>query len=128
MKVIKTFQAGGEAVACLVDQLVGQYMAHICGLGYLHGRNKVRKTLTSIYKHNFKKSMHDHMNNMQMFALQEESATLMASYPRGNRPRRPFPYFTVVMTGFEYTAAIGMLYEGQTQRGLELIQALHRVG
>ena len=115
------WQLGG---ACLVDQLVGQYMAHVCGLGYLHGRGNVRKTLTSIYKHNFKKSMHDHMNNMHMFALQEESATLMATYPRGNRPKRPFPYFATTMTGFEYTAAIGMLYEGQTKRGLELVQAI----
>jgi hypothetical protein len=115
------WQLGG---ACLVDQLVGQTMAHVCGLGYLNDRSKVRRTLKSIYKYNFKKRMHDHMNNMHMFALQEESATLMATYPRGNRPKRPFPYFTVVMTGFEYTAAIGMLYEGQTQRGLKLIQAI----
>ncbi len=115
------WQLGG---ACLVDQLVGQYMAHICGLGYLHNRSKVRKTLKSIYTFNFKKSMHDHMNCMRTYALQEESATLMASYPYGKRPEKPFPYFTEVMTGFEYTAAIGMLYEGQTKNGMELITAI----
>jgi len=117
----KDWQLGG---ACLVDQLVGQYMAHICGLGYLHNRAKVRKTLKSIYAFNFKKSMQDHMNCMRTYALQDEAATLMASYPYGKRPEKPFPYFTEVMTGFEYTAAIGMLYEGQTKNGLELIQAI----
>ncbi len=41
----------------------------------------------------------------------------MADYPDG-RPANPFPYFTEVMTGFEYTAAIGMLYEGDVENGL----------
>jgi non-lysosomal glucosylceramidase len=45
----------------------------------------------------------------------------MASYPK-NRPQFPFPYFSEVMTGFEYTAAIGMLYEGQIKNGLTCIQ------
>lgn len=120
-KRTKDWQLGG---ACLVDQLVGQYMAHVCGLGYLHNRRKVRKTLKSIYAFNFKPSMQDHMNCMRTYALQDEAATLMASYPYGKRPERPFPYFTEVMTGFEYTAAIGMLYEGQTQNGMQLIQAI----
>ena len=48
----------------------------------------------------------------------------MASYPRGGRPKRPFPYFNEVMTGFEYTAAIGMLYEGQMENGLRCIEAV----
>ncbi len=117
----KDWQLGG---ACLVDQLVGQYMAHVCGLGYLHSKRKVGKTLRSIYKYNFKQNLRGHMNCMRSYALQEESATLMASYPYGRRPEKPFPYFTEVMTGFEYTAAVGMLYEGQIARGLELIKAV----
>jgi hypothetical protein len=48
----------------------------------------------------------------------------MAAYPRGNRPRRPFPYFNEVMTGFEYTAAVHMLYEGQLDAGLRCIGAI----
>ena len=44
----------------------------------------------------------------------------MASYPKG-RPERPFPYFAEVMTGFEYAAAVGMLYEGLTEDGLRCI-------
>ena len=44
---------------------------------------------------------------------------LMASYPKGRRPKRPFPYYNEVMTGFEYTAAVGMLYENRMENGLE---------
>ena len=45
----------------------------------------------------------------------------MAGYPEGKRPQTPFPYFAEVMTGFEYTAAIHMLYEGMTEEGLKVI-------
>jgi hypothetical protein len=55
--------------------------------------------------------------------LADEGALVMASYPRGRRPQRPFPYFNEVMTGFEYTAAVHMLYEGQPD-GLRAIEAI----
>jgi uncharacterized protein (DUF608 family) len=106
---------------CLVDQLVGQYMAHVCGLGYLLEPANVRQTLRSIMKYNLREGMYGHFNCMRSFALGEESALLMASYPR-ERPKNPFSYFSEVMTGFEYTAAVGMLYEGQMDDGLKCIK------
>ena len=109
--------------ACLVDQLVGQYLAHTAGLGHLLNPQHVRTTLRSIMKHNFRQ-LYGHFNNMRTFALNEERALLMATYPRGERPKMPFPYFTEVMTGFEYSAAVGMLYEGLTADGLKVIGAI----
>ena len=106
---------------CLVDQLVGQYMAHVCGLGYLLEPDNVRKTLQSIIKYNLRQGLYGHFNCMRSFALGDESALLMASYPK-DRPQNPFPYFSEVMTGFEYAAAVGMLYEGQVENGLKCIQ------
>jgi non-lysosomal glucosylceramidase len=105
---------------CLIDQLVGQYMAHVCGLGYLHDPTRVRITLQSIRKYNRRVGFWDHFNCMRSFVLGDESALLMAAYPY-ERPRSPFSYFSEVMTGFEYTAAVGMLYEGLTDEGLESI-------
>lgn len=105
---------------CLVDQLAGQYMAHICGLGYLLDPAHVRTTLGSILRFNRQSDFYGHFNCARSYVLGGERALLMASYPHG-RPARPFPYFTEVMTGFEYTAAVGMLYEGQTEAGLECI-------
>ena len=106
---------------CLVDQLVGQVLAHVLGLGYLVKPANVRRTLRSIMKYNLRQGLNGHFNCLRTFALGDESALLMASYPKG-RPENPFPYFTEVMTGFEYTAAIGMLYEGQVKDGLRCIQ------
>ena len=105
---------------CLVDQLVGQYLAHVCGLGYLVKKENVAKTLESIMKYNYRSDLSDHFNSFRSYALGNEAALLMAAYPK-SRPVNPFPYFTEVMTGFEYTAAIGMLYEGQTENGLKCI-------
>ncbi len=107
---------------CLVDQLVGQYMADVCGLGKLLKRSHIRKTLRSIRKYNYRRSFHDHFNNMRSYVLGDEAALLMATYPHGGRPKQPFPYFNEVMTGFEYTAAVHMLYEGMEKQGLEHIQ------
>jgi len=112
--------------ACLVDQLVGQYMAHVCNLGYLLDKRNVCKTLRSIMRYNFHTKLFDHFNHLRSFALQDESALLMATYPKGRRPRLPFPYCNEVMTGFEYTAAVHMIYEGQVKEGLRCIEAIRR--
>lgn len=109
---------------CLVDQLVGQCTAHVLGIGVLSDREKQRKALQSIYGYNFKRGFHDHFNHFRSFVLGDESGTLMATYPRGPEPSNPFPYANEVMTGFEYTAAIHMLYEDMTEQGLELIAAI----
>ena len=108
---------------CLVDQLVGQYMAHICGLGYLADETHVKTTLQSIMKYNFVEGIGRSFNNMRSFALGDEDALLMASWPHG-RLEVPFPYFGECMTGFEYCAAVGMLYEGLTADGLRCIAAI----
>jgi len=112
------FQLGN---GCLIDQLVGQYMAHICGLGYLGNKEQITKSLQSIMKYNYRSSAYEHFNNMRSYFLGDEAALLMASYPY-DRPESPFSYFSEVMTGFEYTAAIGMLFEGLTEDGLKCIK------
>jgi non-lysosomal glucosylceramidase len=109
---------------CLVDQLVGQVFAHLSGLNYLLPPETITRTLSAIYQYNFKRGFHDHFNPMRSYVLGDESALLMASYPRGGKPRIPFPYADEVMTGFEYTAACGMLLEGMAEEGLACIGAI----
>ena len=117
------FQMGN---GCLSDQLVGQYMAHVTGLGYLLSRENIRSALQSLYRHNFRRDLHSHWNNMRTYALGDEGGLLMASWPRGDRPRVPFPYWGEIMTGFEYQAAVHMIYEGMIDEGLEVIDAIRR--
>ncbi len=109
---------------CLVDQLVGQYMSHTLGLGYLTKEENIKKTLESVMKYNYKENFHNHFNHMRSYVLGDESGLLMATYPRGNRPDQPFPYFNEVMTGFEHSTAAHMLYEGMTESGLKVIESI----
>ena len=108
---------------CLVDQLVGQYMAHICGLGYLGDKDHIQTTLKTIMKYNFIPDFSANFNNMRSYVMGDEAGLIMASWPKG-RLEVPFPYFPESMTGFEYAAAVGMLFEGQTEDGLKCISAI----
>jgi len=119
---IPGFQLGQ---GCLVDQLVGQYMAHLCGLGYLGDKKNIQTTMKSIMKYNFVEDFSRHFNNMRSYVMGDEAGLLMASWPKG-RLEVPFPYFSEVMTGFEYCAAVGMLYEGMEEDALTCINAIRR--
>ena len=108
---------------CLVDQLVGQMMAHVCNIGYLGSSTNMATTCRSILKYNYLATFSNHFNNMRSFVLGDEGGLLMASWPRG-RLQFPFPYFSESMTGFEYTAACNMIYENQSEEGLQCIQSI----
>ena len=108
---------------CLVDQLVGQYMAHICGLGYLGDKDHIKTTMQTIMKYNFIPDFSANFNNMRSYVMGDEAGLIMASWPKG-RLEVPFPYFPEAMTGFEYCAAVGMIYEGQVDDGLKCIAAI----
>ena len=96
-------------------------MAHVCGLGHILDPEHVRTTLRSILKYNFKRGFHDHFNHLRNYVFADETALLMATYPRGDRPQRPFPYYNEVMTGFEHTVAAHLIYEGMAEEGIELV-------
>ncbi|HMF77536.1 MAG TPA: GH116 family glycosyl-hydrolase, partial [Bryobacteraceae bacterium] len=109
---------------CLVDQLVGQYLAEICGLGPLLNPTNIRKTLDSIHKYNYKRTLYAHDSVQRTFALNDEAALVICDYATAPRPRIPFPYFAEVMTGFEYTAATHMLFEGMLSEGTECVASI----
>ncbi len=107
---------------CLVDQLVGQNMALVCGLGYLADSNHVKKALQSIYKYNYVRSFDNHFNNMRSYALGNESGLMLTAYPDpSKRPAIPLSYGFEAWTGLEYTAATGMIYEGLNEEALQTI-------
>lgn len=105
---------------CLVDQLVGQNMALICGLGYLADSTHIKKALQSIAKYNYVKSFDTHFNNMRSYALGNESGLILTAYPDvSKRPTVPLSYAFEAWTGLEYTAATGMFYEGMQANALQ---------
>ncbi len=106
---------------CLADQLIGQYLADVASLGPLLDPRKIRKTLESIYKYNYKRSLGNHDNVQRTYALNDEAGIVVCDYGKADRPRIPFPYYAEVWTGLEYPAAALMIRAGMVREGIECI-------
>ena len=117
------FQVGD---GCLVDQLVGQYMATLAGLGDLLDSSHIRKTLASIYKYNYKPDLRDHASVQRVYALNSEAALILCDFTVGTRPQVPMPYYAENFTGLEYTAATLMMANGMVKEGVECIASIRR--
>jgi len=111
---------------CLADQLVGQHIAEYAGLGALVNEEHIRKTMQSIYRYNYRRSLADHDSVERTYALNDESGLLVCDYGKGKRPRVPFPYFSDVWTGFEYLAASLMMAYGMVKEGVEIVENTRR--
>jgi non-lysosomal glucosylceramidase len=106
---------------CLSDQLMGQWHAHILGLGHLLPAERVRGAIHAVYQHNFKPSLSGHVNFQRTYALPDEAGLVLCTWPRGGRPRFPFVYSDEVWTGIEYQVAAELIYEGWVAEGLALV-------
>ena len=90
---------GGDG--CLVDQLVGQYLADVAGLGMLVSREHGKDTGIHLSTTTTTDAL-EHDNVQRTFALNDEAAMVICDYAEGKRPQIPFPYYAEVMTGFEH--------------------------
>ncbi len=111
---------------CLTDQLLGQWFCAVAGLGYVLPARRVRKTLQSIYKYNFRSNLSDHESVQRTYALNDEAGLLMCTWPKGGRPPLPFPYADEVWTGCEYQLAAHLIYEGLVEEGLTVARAVRQ--
>jgi hypothetical protein len=68
--------------------------------------------------------MSEHEAVQRTFALNDDAAVVIASYPHGKRPEIPFPYFSEVMTGFEYQFAVHLIYESMLTEGLTVAESV----
>lgn len=108
---------------CLSDQLFGQTLAHVCGLGYVLPKEHVKKAVKSVFDYNFRYDMEDHVNVQRTYALNDEAGLLLCSWPHGGRPKLPFVYSDEVWSGIEYHVATHLIYEGFIDEGLTVVKA-----
>ncbi len=111
---------------CLSDQLLGQYLAHAAGLGYVLPKENVNKAMKSIFQYNFLKDLSRFSNVQRVYALNEEAGLLLCSWPKGERPGLPFVYSDEVWTGIEYQVAASLVYSGHIDEGLTIVKALRK--
>lgn len=111
------------AEGCASDQLLGQWWAHILGLGYVLPKEHVRIALRSIFERNFRDGFEGFVQEPRVFASPNDRGLLVASYEPGKRPKVPLLYSDEVWTGIEYAVAALMLHEGLTTEGLAIVKA-----
>ncbi len=109
---------------CLSDQLLGQYLADISGLGKVIDPDKIKSALSAIHKYNFLKEVRTQLNTQRVYAHNDESGLALCSWPHGNKPDLPFVYAYEIWTGVEYQVAATMIYNNLISEGLEIVKAV----
>jgi len=120
-RILPKYQYGN---GCLSDQLLGQFLAFLSGMGYLLDTNVVRTTLKSIYQHNFRKEMRDFDNVQRVYAANGEPGMVLCTWPDGDKPVLPFVYSDEVWTGVEYQVAAACIFAGLMEEGLEITEGV----
>jgi non-lysosomal glucosylceramidase len=109
---------------CLSDQVLGQMLAHVAGLGYILPKDHVKQAVHSVFRYNFRKTLEDHHSVQRGFAFNDEPGLLLCSWPKGGRPKIPFVYSDEVWTGIEHQVAAHLIYEGLIDEGLSVVKAV----
>jgi non-lysosomal glucosylceramidase len=109
---------------CLSDQMLGQWVSMMAGLGRFLPEDRLKTTLESIYRYNFRTDFRDYSNVQRTYALNDEKGLLLCSWPKGGRPPLPFVYSDEVWTGIEYQVASHLMFEGLLEEGLSIVKAV----
>jgi uncharacterized protein (DUF608 family) len=110
---------------CLIDQLLGQWHAHLYGLGAIFDDAKAVKALRAIYRHNFKERLGDTFNPCRLFGLYDEAGTIIVAWPEGtHKPAVPAPYSQETFHGMEYAFGGALIQYGLVHEGVRVFRAV----
>ena len=109
---------------CQIDMTIAQWHANLYGLGEILDPGQTKKALKATFDNNFKTSTRDHYNPWRIYAINDEPAMNICSWPVGTtKPAIPLPYSQEDMCGFTYAAAIHMIQAGLIEEGMTIIKA-----
>ena len=110
---------------CIIDQLLADWHSTILGMNEIFDSDKKSTALQNLYKYNYKASMRDVVNPWRNFCVNDEAGTLICTYPEGKKkPAYPIPYFSEIMTGFEYALGGLMISQGFIREGETIVKAV----
>jgi uncharacterized protein (DUF608 family) len=107
---------------CHSDQLLGQWWAHMLGLGYLYPVERIRGALTAVMKYNFREKFAGFKQVPRRYIPDDEGGLLMCTWPHNDRPKVFIVYADEVWTGIEYAVAGALIYEGMLEPARRIVQ------
>lgn len=111
---------------CAIDQHLGQWHCSLYGLGNILDPRQVKSALRSIFRYNYRGSMRNEVNFWRSYALNDESAVLMCTWPRGGKPPYPLHLYSSPMPGFEWALASHLIMTGFVREGETVAKAVRK--
>lgn len=109
---------------CLSDQLFGQTLACMSGLGLLLDVDHIRSAVRAIHKYNLLDGSQRDICLQRLYVAEDEKGLVLCSWPNGDTPRFPFVYSNEVWTGIEYQVATLLIWMGMTDEALDIVTAV----
>lgn len=110
---------------CEIDQMLAQWHADLCGLGDIFDPAQVQIALKHLFANNYIPNLRNFTNPWRVFALNDEGAAIMCTYPEGSqKPVIPISYCEEAMTGFEYALAGLLISRGFRQEGVQIVRSV----
>ncbi len=107
---------------CLSDQLLGQWWAHMLGLGYIYPADRVRRAMESVARYNFQTTFAGFKQTPRRYIPDDEGGLLICTWPHHDRPDSFVLYADEVWTGIEYAAAGLMMFEGLIEPARRIVK------
>lgn len=111
---------------CLSDQLFGQTLACLTGLGTLLPEEHLRLAAASIWRYNYSDGAVPRVCLQRAFVEADEPGLRMCSWPRGGEPDFPFVYSDEVWTGVEYQVATLFVFLGMIDEAVTMVRAIRQ--
>jgi hypothetical protein len=83
-----------------------------------------RAAAHAIYRFNFRENFRGHHQQPRAFCTEDDQGLLLCTWPHGDRPAVPTQYSHEVWTGIEYAVAGLLIYEGQTEPAVRMLDAV----
>jgi len=113
---------GRKDTCCMLDQMNGQWYAHMLDLGYILPQDMVRSAITACYKYNRKPLQ----QGMAYIDWQKGECWVNGAWPRGGATVPEIGgQWGSPWTGTEYMFASLLIYEGMLKEGLDVVRAVY---
>ncbi|MEJ8734842.1 MULTISPECIES: GH116 family glycosyl-hydrolase [Mediterraneibacter] len=109
---------------CLSDQLLGQFLAYMSGIGEVLPKDHMKTAMESVFKYNYQTDFYHTDSVHRAYAINDEKGMVIATWPKGGRPKFPLSYAGEVWTGVEYSVAANLIYLGCVEEGLTIVKSI----